>query len=481
SLLDLLNESKADIKKGIDPQLKQKQQELLQKLTAKTQVQLKLSSPGDDKTTQFKTVIQEINEINTQLQQLDAEIKRKNPRYADLKPAQTAKLTEIQKQLDKDTVLLSYWLGDKESYLWVINSDSLTSYLLPKKTEIDKLAEDFYNLIGDKDNKNRPKTLANKAIELTQIILKPAGDKLQNKRLIIVPDGQLQTIPFNTLASLNSTTPDNFKPLLFDHEIINLPSASTIGFIRQDITKRNTPPKTLAVFADAVFSADDERVINSKSSQNQPKQNNQNLEKIKKSLGKRRGLSLERLPDTRTEAEKILSLVLNSKTKKFLDFEANLTNVNNTDLSQYKIIHFATHGVLNGINPELSGLLLSLVDKQGQTQNGLLMTPDIFNLDLPADLIVLSACETAKGKKVKGEGIVGLTRGFMYAGTSRLMLSLWKVDDQATSELMSRFYEGMLKEKLTPAIALRKAQLSMWKEGKSPYYWSAFILQGEWR
>ncbi|HEY9702149.1 MAG TPA: CHAT domain-containing protein [Allocoleopsis sp.] len=130
---------------------------------------------------------------------------------------------------------------------------------------------------------------------------------------------------------------------------------------------------------------------------------------------------------------------------------------------------------------KLSAIVLFLVDKQGKEQNGLLMTPDIFNLNLPADLIVLSACETAKGKDVKGEGIVGLTRGFMYAGTPRLMLSLWQVDDKETAELMSRFYEGMLQEKLTPAAALRKAQLSMWKEGKAPYYWSAFILQGEWR
>ncbi len=125
--------------------------------------------------------------------------------------------------------------------------------------------------------------------------------------------------------------------------------------------------------------------------------------------------------------------------------------------------------------------MLSLVDQQGKQQNGLLLTPDIFNLNLSADLIVLSACETALGKEVKGEGIVGLTRGFMYAGTSRLMLSLWKVDDYETSELMTRFYQGMLQEKLTPSAALRKAQLSMWNEGKAPYYWSAFILQGEWR
>ncbi len=473
SLLDLLNESKADISKGVDPELKQKERELIQKLTAKTQLQLKLSAQVESSEKKFKAVVQEISEIKIQLQQIEAQIRSKNPRYAAVTQAQTLKLQDVQKQLDKHTVLLSYWLGEQESYLWVITPDSLTSYLLPNQNKIKSLAGDFLANTLDISNLKKAK---NKAIELTNIILKPSIEKLQNKRLIIVSDGKLQYIPFSALASLNSTTPDNFKPLLFDHEIINLPSASTIGFIRQDLTKRKIPSKTLMVFADPVFGSNDERIKKSNSVNNTS--SSLNLDKVQRSLGKREGFA--RLPGTRTEAENILSLLPKSESKQLFDFDANLTNINNSDLSQYRIIHLGTHGFINEINPELSGIVLSLVDKQGKEQNGLLMTPDIFNLNLPADLIVLSACETAKGKDVKGEGIVGLTRGFMYGGASRLMLSLWQVDDKETAELMSRFYQAMFREKLTPAAALRKAQLSMWKDGKAPYFWSAFILQGEW-
>jgi CHAT domain-containing protein/Flp pilus assembly protein TadD len=472
SLLDLLNEAKTDIRKGIDPQLKQKEQKLIAQLTAKTQAQLKLSSQGQDKQTELQNLVKEIEEIKTQLQQLETEIRTKNPSYAAVTQAQTFKLPEIQKQLDQDSVLLSYWLGDQQSYLWVITPKDITSYLLPNQKEIDTLADDFLISLTNAIAPVNPKT---KAIELTQKILKPAQTKLEKKRLIIIPDGKLQTIPFNGLATFDSTTKKDFKPLLVDHEIINLPSASTIGFIRQDTAKRKTAPKTLAVIADPIFSSNDERV----KTPNADKNNSQKLEKIQKSLNLRSGF--QRIPGTRKEAEKILSLVEENQSIKIFDFDANLTNLNNYDLSQYRIIHLGTHGFVNEVNPELSGLVLSLVDTQGKEQNGLLMTPDIFNLNLTADLIVLSACETAIGKEVKGEGIVGLTRGFMYAGTSRLMLSLWKVDDQETSELMTRFYQAMLQEKLTAGAALRKAQLSMWKEGKAPYYWSAFILQGEWR
>jgi CHAT domain-containing protein len=153
-------------------------------------------------------------------------------------------------------------------------------------------------------------------------------------------------------------------------------------------------------------------------------------------------------------------------------------------LSQYRFVHFATHGLLNSAHPELSGIVLSLVDEKGQPQNGFLRLNEIYNLSLPADLVVLSACQTALGKEIKGEGLVGLTRGFMYAGAARVVASLWNVQDDATAELMKRFYAKMLgREKLRPAAALRAAQIEMWKTKlwQPPYYWAGFVLQGEWR
>ncbi len=164
-------------------------------------------------------------------------------------------------------------------------------------------------------------------------------------------------------------------------------------------------------------------------------------------------------------------------------FDASRAMATSPELSQYRIVHFATHGVLNDQHPGLSGFILSLVDEQGRPQDGFLRLNDIYNLKLPADLVVLSACNTALGKDVRGEGLVGIVRGFMYAGAARVVASLWKVDDEATAELMKRFYRHMLQKNLPAAAALRAAQVEMWqqKQWRSPYYWAAFALQGEWR
>ena len=163
-------------------------------------------------------------------------------------------------------------------------------------------------------------------------------------------------------------------------------------------------------------------------------------------------------------------------------FKASRENVSDARLSQYRIVHFATHSILNEKNPELSGVVLSLYDEQGRfREDGFLRLGDIFGLSLPVDLVVLSACRTGLGKEIRGEGLIGLTRGFMYAGSPRVIASLWKVDDDATAELMKRFYQKMLKEGLTPAASLRAAQYSMseQKRGANPYHWAGFVLQGE--
>jgi CHAT domain-containing protein len=138
--------------------------------------------------------------------------------------------------------------------------------------------------------------------------------------------------------------------------------------------------------------------------------------------------------------------------------------------------------LLNSQHPELSGIVLSLVDEEGRSQEGFLRAHEIYNLKLNADLVVLSACGTALGKEVKGEGLAGLTRAFMYAGTPRVIASLWSVRDEATAELMKRFYRNLLIGKSSPAAALREAQISMSREPRwaAPYYWAGFVLQGEW-
>src|SRR5258708_14149345 len=133
----------------------------------------------------------------------------------------------------------------------------------------------------------------------------------------------------------------------------------------------------------------------------------------------------------------------------------------NTCLDEYQIIHFATHALIDSKHPELFGIFLSLVDENGHLQNGFLQAHELYSLKLPSELVVLSACDTALGKEIKGEGLIGLTRGFMYAGARRVVSSLWKVDSKATAELMTRFYRELLLNNLSPPAALRAAQVSM--------------------
>ena len=189
-----------------------------------------------------------------------------------------------------------------------------------------------------------------------------------------------------------------------------------------------------------------------------------------------------RLLFSRREADAIVRQSPSGDVKRAVDFQASRATAMSPELGDYRIIHFATHGLLNSEHPELSGLVLSLVDQHGRPQDGFLTLGDIYNLNLRADLVVLSACETGLGKDIKGEGLIGITRGFMYAGASRVVTSLWKVDDAATAELMGKFYRGMLREGLQPAAALRNAQIEMWKQKRwsSPYFWAGFVMQGQW-
>jgi CHAT domain-containing protein/Tfp pilus assembly protein PilF len=471
SLLDLLSEAKVGLRQGIDPALLGRERMLTAQLHAKTERQIQLLAKQDPRAA---AVEQEIRVLTTQYQEAEAKILAASPRYAAFAQPQPLTLAELRRNyLDAGTLLLEYAPGDARSFVWAVTRTTFHAFELPKRSVLETLARGAYQGVTAVDEASAGS--AGPALqELSRTLLGPVASLLGTKKLVIVAAGALQYVPFVALPS--PASPE--EPLVAGHEIVNLPSASTIAFIRRERAMGARASKVLAIFADPVFSADDPRVSGAQSAQAKP------LE-----TGAERGPSgfdqakFNRLPFTRKEAQDILELVKPSDRLSALDFDASRSNVTKAGLNQYRFVHIASHGLLNSLHPELSGLVLSMVDRAGKPQDGYLQTTDVYNLSLNADLVVLSACQTALGQEVRGEGLVGLARAFMYAGAPRVVASLWTVPDVSTSELMTRFYRAMLVQNLRPAAALREAQLSIWKEHRwaRPYYWAAFTLQGEWK
>lgn len=461
-LLETLIESRADIRQGVDAQLLERERALQQQINDEELRRVRLQKGEESE----KRVNQLLADYNT----VQAEIRVRSPRYAALTRPVPLTLRDIQQQvLDDRTMLLEYALGVEKSYLWVVTKSELKSFELPKRVVIEAAARRVYDLllVSNKTQARRPAELA--LAELGRMVLGPAASLLKKERLVIVADGALEYVPFTAL-SIDSA----YEPLIAQHEVISLPSASVLDALRRE--NRQRAPEALAVLADAVFQSDDSRFKAHASS-------GANQSDLMRSAAEAGLVNFPRLPFSRREAEAIVAKAGEPRSLKALDFTASRETVFNTKLDQYRIIHFATHALLNSQHPALSGIVLSLYDEQGRPIDGFVRAHEIYNLKLNADLVVLSACRTALGSEIKGEGLVGLTRGFMYAGTPSVVASLWDVRDEATSELMSRFYEKMFKDRMKPAAALRAAQVSMWKERRwsTPYYWAGFILQGEWR
>ena len=467
-LLELLNESHAEIRQGVEPALLQQERSVRTALRAKRAYQIRMLA-GPHTPEEVGKVEKEMSALVTDWETTEAEIRAKSPRYAALTQPQPLKRSEIQRLLDPETLLLEYSLNDDRSFLWLVAPDSLASYELPKRTEVEGIARRAYEELSANDVPAR--TQATRA--LSRMLLDPIAGRLANKRLVVVADGALQYIPFGALRSSRGI------PLIAEHEIVSLPSASTLGILRKEMEGRSAAPKVAAVLADPVFSPDDPRV----SDASQPKPHtslSQNLERSARDTGLE---SFVRLIASRREADAIVALAGDRLSKEALDFDASLETATSPELSQYRILHFASHALLNSQHPELSGIVLSLVNRQGQPQDGFMQAHEVYNLKLNADLVVLSACQTALGKEVEGEGLIGLTRGFMYAGAPRVVASLWRVPDRATMDLMRRFYSGILSKGLPAAAALREAQAAMRAEKPraAPYYWAGFTLQGEWK
>jgi CHAT domain-containing protein/Flp pilus assembly protein TadD len=476
SLLELLTEANVDIRQGVDPKLVEQERSLQQQLNAAEFQRVKLVQ-GQYTNKQLDNIKKQIESFDSQLDDVQAQIRVKSPEYATLTQGNkfdklVLTVPQIQQQvLDDNTLLLEYSLGEKRSFLWLVSKTSISSYELPKGADIEAVAKAFNKeLLDKKDSAGIPEV----GMKLSQMILAPVASQLKQKRLLIVGDGALQTIPFTVLPipQGNQNSAVNSKgnsptPLLVQNEILTLPSASSIAVLRNKFKGRPLAPKTIAVFADPVFSSE-------------PRNDESRGSGLDNQIDE--CLNLGSLKYTEKEAEDILYFEPNP-TKKFsaLRFDASVNTVVKSDLSQYQIVHFATHGCVSEKNPQLTKLVLSRFDKKGDNIDGSLNLNKIYNLNLPVELVTLSACKTGLGQNVQGEGLVGLTRGFMYAGAKRVVVSLWSVNDSSTATLMKNFYEKMLKGKQNPVAAMREAQKEMWKSGKAPYYWAAFTVQGEWQ
>ena len=436
--------------------------------------------------------------------QAEAELADESPSRATGGEPQPLSAGEIERQVvDRDTVLLEFALGEQRSYLWAVTDTATTGYELPPRAAIEAAAKLFYDLLTARTRTPAGETpearhariaradreLPAAGRALSRLILAPAAGRLGRRRLAVVADGLLQYVPFVALPDPRAASPD--APLVATHEVVILPSASALAVLRGEIAGRAPAPRLLAVLADPVLSRDDERVENrtapapaTLAGRRRGPQRPRSAGHPERSAPPARRGGAETFPRLRFSSEEADSITALAPRRDFLvkkGFEASRSTALSGELAKFRIVHFATHGSIDSEHPALSSLVLSLVDRRGRPQDGFLRLSDVYGLELHADLVVLSACRTALGKEVRGEGLIGLTRGFMYAGAARVLASRGSAADHATAALMRRFYRGMLVARRPPAAALRRAQLGMARDRLSPYSWAGFSLEGEWR
>jgi CHAT domain-containing protein len=517
SLLDMLGESGADITEGVPADLLKRkqdnldrQQEIAQQLTGVTAVE------GEEKPDTAKLEA-ELETLQTDYDNIENQIRAASPKYASLTAPQPLSLTEVQqKVLDDKTALLEYSLGEQSSYLFAVTPQSVALFKLPARSEVDQEAQALraqlippklqrrivgidvaeatrgLSLTTDPTQAGPASAFATASNALYKTAVEPAAQVVGDKRLLVVADGALNYVPFEALVTAAGGSDYSALPYLVKtNEVVYAPSASVIAVIRQQATKPTG--KNLLLVADPVFNTNDPRAKGAPaipqggadtrglalSSSVTDVTGTQSTEATQ-TIGSR----LARLNGTRVEADQIARLTRASggQADEWLDLEANEANISTRDLKKYRAIHIATHGLLNAERPQFTGVVLSLVGNR--SGDGFLRTDEIFNLNLGGSLVMLSACETGLGKEKRGEGVIGLTRAFMYAGAPTVGVSLWSVADKSTADLMTDFYKRLLATPdASPSTSMRAAQVAMidGKKYSAPFYWAPFVLIGEWR
>ena len=506
SLLDLLNEANINVRQDVPQELLEREQTLRNRLNSAANYQQQLLSDSHT-VAQTAAAARDVEDLSAALGEVEGRIRQASPRYAALTQPKTLSAAEIRREVGADTLLLEYSLGRERSFLWAVSSADVTAYELPGRREIEQVAGHVRDLLttrsryvpGETPEQRRARINAadgeyeEASARLSRLLITPAAAQLTAKRLVIVATGVLQLTAFGALPSPRQSN-GGHQPLILSHELVILPSASTLAALRYAPPRGKPPQKLLAILADPVFSRADERFADAAAGDlmadaalrlrtDSDGQYTTATQAPRAQYGGPPYDTLPRLFRTRWEAEQIAALAPRGEVVQSLDFGANREAALDPAVGGSRIVHFATHAILDEEHPELSGIVLSMFTPDGRPRDGFLRAHDVFNLRLSAELVTLSACRTALGRDYKGEGLVGLARGFMYAGAPRVVGTLWPSDDKAGAELMVRFYRKMLKEGARPAAALRMAQIEMSRDGRwrSPYFWSGFVLQGEWR
>ena len=519
SLLDLLSETDAAITEGVPVELLKRKQDNLDRQQDIADILTGINISNEDLKKKPAELDAELETLQTEYEGIENQIRTASPRYASLTANQPLPMPDIQqKVLDDQTVLLEYALQNDGSYLWVVSRSGASLYKLPARPIVEKLATELRaqlipsklqrRIVGiDVAEVDRGLGIASSSPAdaqafvtasnaLYKAVLEPAAGLLGEKRLMVVADGALNYVPFEVL--LKSSDGGDFSSLGYlvkTNEVIYAPSASVVAAIKQQRSRPNG--RSMLIIADPVFNSNDARARKTTTTATGSESEVRGLG-IQSALSdvagpeaasaiqasKMEGLPLARLAGTRNEAEQISKLAKTSggQTDLWLDLDANEDNLGSRDLSKYAVIHVATHGLLNAERPQFTGVVLSLVGNK--SSDGFLRTDEVFNLRLGGPLVMLSACETGLGKEKRGEGVMGLTRAFMYAGAPTVGVSLWSVADKSTAELMTDFYRRLLASgaSSSSSAALRGAQLSMisGKKYSAPFYWAPFVLIGDW-
>jgi CHAT domain-containing protein len=489
SLAELLRDTQTNLVPGLDPQLAEREKSLRQTLRVKEDYRVALLGKETYRKEELAALEAELGRLEAEYQQVTETIRARYPSYGQLTRPAAWDLRRIQQEViaDDETVLLEYSLGADRSYVWAVTRDHFKSYELPTRPVIDEAARKLYQALVAMPAANADGEPNPAAQELAQLILAPVAAELKKRRVIVVADGALNYIPFQALPSPMG----EHELLVAGYEIVNAPSASILGELREEAARRQPAAKMLAAFGDPVFPAnyaqrkaatDGEQLASAR-----PPEEDGRFGHAPRDIELKGDTydpaAVQPLFYNKQEMAYLRRVASGEETLLAEGFDASRERLRGTDLAQFAILHFATHGFLDPQRPEKSGLMLSTVDRDGRPLDGFIGLQDVYSLRAPVELVVLSACSTALGKEVRGEGLIGLTRGFMYAGASSVLASLWKVDDEATAELMKRFYGNLLEHGMTPAEALRAAQNSIRQEPqwRAPYYWAGFTLQGEYR